>query len=176
MLKTISPEDAARLIEEGDAMLVDVREPQEHARARIPGALSLPLSRLDRDDIPTRPGRPVLFHCRSGARTDAHARRLAAKVGTVEAYAVAGGIEAWKRAGLPIAEDRGQPIEMMRQVQITAGAMILAGLMLGAFVHPWFIGLSAFVGAGLVFSGVTGTCGMAHLLGLMPWNRRATAA
>jgi hypothetical protein len=54
--------------------------------------------------------------------------------------------------------------------------MILAGLMLGAFVHPWFVGLSAFVGAGLVFSGITGTCGMARLLGLMPWNRRATAA
>lgn len=175
MLKTISPGDAARLREDGAALIVDVREPDEHARARIPGALSLPLSRLDQHGPALPQGRPVLFHCRSGARTDANAARLAARAGAVDTYVLAGGFEAWRRAGLPVAEDRGQPIELMRQVQIAAGALMLVGLLLGAFVHPWFVGLSAFVGAGLVFAGVTGTCGMAHLLRRMPWNRRGAA-
>lgn len=174
MLKTISPTEAARLRDECAALVVDVRETEEHARARIPGALSLPLSRLDEPGIALPPGRTVLFHCRSGARTHAHAGRLAARAGTAaEAYAVAGGIEAWRRAGLPLAEDPHQPIEMMRQVQIAAGGIVLAGLLLAAFVHPWFAGIAAFVGAGLVFAGVTGTCGMAHLLRRMPWNRRS---
>ena len=176
MLKTISPKDAALLCEEGAALIVDVREPDEHVRMRIPGALSLPLSRLDQPGATLPQGRPVLFHCRSGARTDAHAARLAATAGRVDAYVLDGGLDAWRRAGLPIAEDRGQPIELMRQVQVAAGTLILAGLLLGALVHPWFLGLSAFVGAGLVFAGVSGTCGMAHLLRRMPWNRRAGRA
>lgn len=176
MLKTITPEDAARMLREDGATLVDVREPDEHARQRIPGARNLPLSALEEAEVALHAGKPVLFHCRSGARTEGHAARLAAKAGTVDAYVVAGGIEAWKRAGLPVAEDRRQPLELMRQVQIAAGGMVLLGVLLGALVAPGFYALSGFVGAGLVFAGVSGTCGLARLLRLMPWNRPADAA
>lgn len=176
MLKTITPEDAARMLRDDGATLVDVREPDEHARQRIPGARNLPLSALEEAELALHQGRPVLFHCRSGARTAGHAARLAAKAGTVEAYVVEGGIEAWKRAGLPVAEDRRQPLELMRQVQIAAGGMVLLGVLLGALVAPGFFALSGFVGAGLVFAGVSGTCGLARLLRLMPWNRAAAAA
>lgn len=176
MLKTIAPEGAARLLREGGATLVDVREPDEHARERIPGALNLPLSRLGEAELAPHGGSPVLFHCRSGARTQDNAARLAAKAGPAcEAYAVEGGLEAWKRAGLPVAEDRRQPLELMRQVQIAAGSLVLLGALLGATVSPWFHGLSAFVGAGLVFAGATGTCGLARVLRLMPWNRAAAS-
>jgi rhodanese-related sulfurtransferase len=175
MLKTVTPEEAARMLREG-ATLVDVREPDEHARERIPGARNLPLSRLEEAELAVQQGRPVLFHCRSGARTEGHAQRLAAKAGGCEAYVVAGGLEAWKRAGLPVAEDRRQPLELMRQVQIAAGGLVLLGVLLGALVSPWLYGLSAFVGAGLVFAGLTGTCGLARLLRLMPWNRALAAA
>lgn len=175
MLKTITPEDAARLLRDG-ALLLDVREPDEHARARIPAARNLPLSRLDDAALAAPDGQALLFHCRSGARTAQHAARLAAKVAGADAYIVEGGLDAWRRAGLPVAEDRRQPIEMMRQVQIVAGAMVLAGVVLGATVSPWGFGLSAFVGAGLVFAGVSGTCAMATLLRAMPWNRRGPAA
>lgn len=173
MLKTISPESAARLLREGGATLVDVREPDEHARERIPGARNLPLSRLDQVELAVLDGRPVLFHCRSGARTQGSAARLAAKAGLCEAFAVEGGLEAWKRAGLPVAEDRRQPLELMRQVQIAAGSMVLLGVLLGMAVAPAFYLLSGFVGAGLVFAGVTGACGLARVLRLMPWNRQA---
>ena len=173
MLHTITPEDAARLLREGGATLVDVREADEHARERIPGARNLPLSRLEDAELAVQQGKPVLFHCRSGARTLGHADSLAAKAGPCEAYVVEGGLEAWKRAGLPVAVDRRQPIELMRQVQIAAGSMVVLGVLLGAFVAPGFYLLSGFVGAGLVFAGVTGTCGLARVLRMMPWNRRA---
>ena len=101
--------------------------------------------------------------------------RLAAAAGC-EAYILEGGIDAWKRAGLPVLTDRRQPLEIMRQVQIAAGGLVLLGVALGIWVAPAFLGLSAFVGAGLVFAGVSGWCGMARLLALMPWNRAARAA
>jgi rhodanese-related sulfurtransferase len=174
-LKSITPQRAAELMKAG-AALVDVREIDEHLRERIPGARHHALSRIDADN-PARPGDDVLiFHCRSGARTKANAPRLAARAGACEAYILEGGIETWKKAGLPTALDRRQPIEIMRQVQIAAGSLVLAGVVLGALVAPAFYALSAFVGAGLVFSGVSGTCAMAALLGRMPWNRRQAAA
>jgi rhodanese-related sulfurtransferase len=176
MLKTITPEEAARLLREEDATLVDVREPDEHARARIPGARNLPLSRLEEAELALHAGKPVLFHCRSGARTEGNAARLAAKAGCVEAFVVEGGLDAWKRAGLPVAEDRRQPLELMRQVQIVAGSIALVGFLLGVFVHPGFHVLSGFVGAGFVMAGLTGFCPMARALKAMPWNRAMASA
>jgi rhodanese-related sulfurtransferase len=172
MVKTIPPAMAATLVADG-AVLVDVREADEHARLSIPGARSLPLSRLDQAMLPA--GAPLVFHCRSGARTAAHAERLARKAGC-EAYLLEGGLDAWQRAGLPVVEDRRQPLELMRQVQIAAGGLVLLGAMLGTLVSPGFHAISAAVGAGLVFAGVTGTCGMANLLRLMPWNRLGASA
>ncbi len=74
--------------------------------------------------------------------------------------------------GLPVKEDKSQPLPLMRQVQIVAGALILLGVALGYAFSSGFFLLSAFVGAGLTFAGITGFCGMARLLALMPWNRR----
>lgn len=175
-LKSVSPAHAAELIKQG-AVLIDIREADEHARERIPGARHHALSRID-TETPARPGDDVLvFHCRSGARTKSNAPKLAAAAaGRCQTYVLEGGIDAWKKAGLPVALDRKQPIEIMRQVQIAAGSLVVIGVLLGAFVAPGFYALSGFVGAGLLFAGVTGFCGMANLLGLMPWNRRASAA
>lgn len=173
MLKTISAQEASRLLQQG-AALVDVREPDEHARERIPGAQSVPLSRLQQIDLKVAAGQPVLFHCRSGARTAGNADRLAEKAGDLEAFIVEGGLDALKKAGLPVAMDRRQPLELMRQVQIAAGSMVVLGVVLGVTISPVFHALSGFVGAGLVFAGVTGTCGLASMLRLMPWNRTAS--
>ena len=171
-LKTITPERAAALVREG-AVLIDVREADEHAREHIPGARHHALSRID-TVTPVHPGDEVLvFHCRSGARTQANAARLAAASSPCEAYILDGGFNAWKGAGMPVVLDRRQPIDIMRQVQIGAGALVLSGVLLGALVSPAFYALSGLVGAGLLFAGVTGFCGMARVLGMMPWNRQA---
>ncbi|MBH9537210.1 rhodanese family protein [Novosphingopyxis sp. YJ-S2-01] len=166
---TISPEDARSAIDAG-ARLVDIRGADEHARQHIPGAINLPLDRIE--DLQAEDG-PVVFHCRSGMRTDANAAKLHAAAKGMPVYLMAGGIEAWRKQGHPIVTDRTQPLEIMRQVQIVAGGLVLIGVLLSLLWTPAFLGLSAFVGAGLMFAGVTGWCGMAHLLRVLPWNRRA---
>ncbi len=171
-LPTINPQAARRLIDQG-AILVDIRELDEHRRERVPGARHEALSRLAAIDAGE--ARAIVFHCRSGARTQANAQRLA-EAATCDAYILEGGIEAWRKAGLPVAADRSQPIEIMRQVQITAGGLVVLGAVLAVTVAPAFIALSAVVGAGLVFAGVSGWCGMAKLLALMPWNRASRGA
>jgi rhodanese-related sulfurtransferase len=169
-LRSISATEAKRLVDEG-AVLVDIRGADEHARERIPAAQNHPLDRLVRIDSG---GRPVVFHCKSGNRTATNASKLAAATDCA-AFMVDGGIESWKRAGLPVLADRGQPLELQRQVFIVAGGLVLLGVLLSLLADPHWIGLSAFVGAGLVFAGVTGWCGMAKLLAVMPWNRRVVA-
>ena len=165
-LSTITPQDAKRLITQG-ATLIDIRERDEHARERIAIARNCPLGALtDLGDIKG----PVVFHCRGGKRTADNADKLA-QAANCEAYILEGGIEGWKQAGLPVVVDKSQPIEINRQVMIAAGSLVLFGVLLGAFVNPGFYALSGVIGAGLVFSGVSGFCGMAKLLALMPWNR-----
>jgi rhodanese-related sulfurtransferase len=171
-LPTIDATQAKQLIDQG-AVLIDIREADEHARERVPGARNRPLSKLTA--LESNGAKTVIFHCRSGARTAANAPQLASAT-DCQAYILEGGLDAWKRAGLPVATDTRQPIEIMRQVQITAGSLVLLGVALGFWVSPAFFGLSTFVGAGLVFAGVSGWCGMAKMLAFLPWNRRATRA
>ena len=171
---TITPAEARRLIDPG-AVLIDVREADEHAREHIPGAVNRPLSALG-PRLDAGGARAVIFHCKSGGRTATSATRLAEAAAGCDAYVVAGGLDAWKGAGLPTVADRRQPIEIMRQVQIAAGALILLGGALGWLVDPAFFALSIGVGAGLTFAGLTGTCAMATLLRRMPWNRAPQGA
>lgn len=172
-LPVITPQKARELIDQG-AILVDIREADEHAREKIATAHHAPLSRLDKV-APDSSAPYVIFHCKSGNRTLTNASRLAGAT-DVDAYILEGGIDAWKKAGLPVVADKRQPIEIMRQVQIAAGSLVVTGVALGALVHPGFYGLAGFVGAGLVFAGTTGTCAMARLLAFAPWNRRPAAA
>ena len=164
----IGPAEARRLIAAG-ARLVDIRDRDEHAREHVPGAINVPMVEMDRMDAGDR---PVVFHCRSGARTQANADRLTAAAGGAPCYVIEGGIDAWRRAGFDVTVDRRQPLELMRQVQLVAGGLALLGAVLGFLVAPGFYALSAFVGAGLMVAGATGWCGMATLLRRMPWNRR----
>lgn len=174
-LATLSPTEARRLLDQG-ALLVDIREADEHARENISGARLAPLSRLDQTDLAIPEGQRVIFHCRSGARTQGNATRLAATAGGAsEAFILEGGLDAWKKAGLPVAVDRRQPLELQRQVQIGAGSMAFLGTMLGLLVSSWFFAIPAFVGAGLTVAGVTGFCGLARILRKAPWNRTAFA-
>lgn len=153
------------------AALVDIREAEEHARERITGAWNVPLSRLQAGDVDLPDG-PLVFACASGLRTQANAALLQQVAGEREAVLLDGGLQAWKRAGLPVSANAGAPLPLMRQVQLIAGSLVVTGAVLGATVSPWWHLLSAFVGAGLVVAGATGFCGMAQLLVHAPWNRK----
>jgi rhodanese-related sulfurtransferase len=170
-LTPLHPADLQAGLAAGHYRIVDVRERDEFARVHIADAISLPLSGWDRAPFDPASERQPVFMCRSGARTAGACDRLAARV-SGDAFVLEGGLDAWLRAGLPVVRDRKAPIELMRQVQIAAGTLILLGVLLGWIVAPVWFGLAAFVGAGLVFAGVTGFCGMARLLLHAPWNRR----
>jgi rhodanese-related sulfurtransferase len=120
--------------------------------------------------LPEMAGTDVIFTCRSGMRTAANADRLAAPVAG-NTFVLEGGLDGWARAGLPVEANQKAPLEMMRQVQIVAGSLVLIGVLLGWLMSPLFFGLAAFVGAGLTFAGISGFCGMARVLALLPWNR-----
>lgn len=173
-LKPIDARELQRRLAAGSAVLIDIREPDEHRRERIAGARLVPLTRFDEHRITAAPGCAVVFHCKSGARTRGHAARLLGK--GHDALMLEGGLDAWKAAGLPVERDLKAPLELQRQVQIAAGSLVLLGLLLTALISPWFLILSGFVGAGLTFAGITGFCGMARLLNAMPWNRQPVAA
>lgn len=170
-VREISPAELKAALDRGEVTLIDVREPSEHAGERITGAKLMPLGAFDPAKArEMAAGKTLVLHCKSSGRSGKAAKALLA-AGAAEACHLCGGIDAWKQAGLPVERDANAPISMFRQVQIAAGSMTLIGAALGFFVSPWFYGLCAFVGAGLVFAGVTNTCGMAIVLGKMPWNR-----
>ena len=148
-------------------LLLDVRSPIEFESERIEGALNVPLDALDTrvDEIPE--SADVVVVCRTGVRATIAAESLA-RAGR-RARVLDGGVQAWRRARLPLREGRKRlPVD--RQVQLIAGTMVLIGVGLGLAVSPWFLALAAFFGAGLTFAGATGTCGLALLLMRLPWN------
>lgn len=148
--------------------VIDVREPMEYANGHIAGSLNVPVSRLDHADLP---GGPLVLVCQSGNRS-AQGVQILQKRGYAHRISdLAGGIPSWQQAGLPVRASRNAPLPLMRQVQIAAGSLVLLGLILSSTVAPTWILLSWFVGAGLVFAGISGFCGMARLLSLMPWNK-----
>ncbi len=173
-VKTISPQAARELLNQG-AVLIDIRAADEHARERIALARHVAVERLEDGALSNEDAPAVIFHCGSGHRTQAHARALGAcTAGSV--YLLEGGLDAWKKAGLPVVMDASQPLALQRQVQIAAGSMVVLGTVLGSTISPWFHALAGFVGAGLVFAGLSGFCGLARVLMQMPWNRKMRPA
>lgn len=167
--KVITPQAAQALLAQG-AVLVDVRGADEYAREHIAVAQHVPMELLSSQGMPSNDANTLIFHCRSGNRTLLNAQVLS-NCATCEVYILDGGLDAWKKAGLPVLKDAKQPLELQRQVQIGAGSMIVLGVVLGSTVAPAWYALSGFVGAGLIMAGVTGFCGLARVLMKMPWNK-----
>ncbi|ANV91749.1 rhodanese-like domain-containing protein [Picosynechococcus sp. PCC 8807] len=168
-LLELSPAEFATQVNSPNTVVFDVREQAEYAREHVAGAQNIPLSRLTVDTVP-QTTKNVILYCQSGNRS----RRAAELFFAAGYYQVAhfdGGFTAWKGANLPYNEDKKAPLPMMRQVQIVAGGLVLAGTLLSAFVSPWFLLLTGFVGSGLMFAGFTGFCGMAKILARLPYNR-----
>ncbi|MFJ4868726.1 rhodanese-like domain-containing protein [Streptomyces sp. NPDC088757] len=159
--------------------VIDVRTPGEFAGGHLPGALNIPLDRLE-SALPEIRGAAdrgeVLVVCASGARSENACRTLAGH--GVTAATLAGGTGAWATGGHDLHRPGGGPRAswaMERQVRLAAGTVVLLGLLLGLLVHPAFQILSAGIAAGLVFSALTDTCGMAAMLAKLPHNRPRAA-
>ncbi|MEM8783908.1 MAG: rhodanese family protein [Planctomycetota bacterium] len=170
MAATLTPQQLASRLDHAD--LIDVRTPAEFRAVHVRGARLAPLDQLDPGQVaasrPADATGPTLILCKSGRRAAQAAQQLATF--DHEALVVEGGTEACVAAGLPVQRGK-RAVSLERQVRIAAGSLVFVGTALAYFVHPAFLVLPGFVGAGLVFAGVTDTCGMGLLLARMPWNR-----
>lgn len=170
--QTIDAQTVNRWLSDGEAVLIDVREPDEHARERIAGTIPMPLSRFDPGALAPLRDRKIIMHCKGGHRS-ADACAIAASSGPagIDLYSLGGGIDAWKKQNLPVdVNTTVSRISVLRQVQIVVGTLVLAGSALAWFTRPEWIVVPAFFGAGLLFAGSTGFCGLAAVLSRMPWN------
>lgn len=171
--ETIHVRELASREGQGTIELVDVRTPLEFSEVRAAMAQNHPLDTLDpRAVMKARkgsPDEPLYVICKGGTR-GAKARQKFIDAGFTNVINVEGGTEAWVSAGLPVV--RGKKVmSLERQVRIAAGFLVFTGALLGLFVHPWFTGIPAFVGAGLMFAGITDSCAMGMLIARMPWNQ-----
>ncbi len=170
-LNTISPKQLAALGDRGN--IIDVRTPVEFREVHAESARNIPLDTLDPDGLQSEMSelaeQTLYVICKSGAR-GAKAQRRLMEAGCTNVINVEGGTDEWVAAGLPVVRGK-KAMSLERQVRIAAGLIVLAGALLAMFVHPWFIGICAFVGAGLTFAGITDTCAMGLLIARMPWNR-----
>lgn len=151
-------------------ILLDVRESSEYAGEHIAGSISLPLSTFEADQVAQFGDQPLVLCCQSGMRSSKAFQKLL-NYGFHNVSQLKGGLASWKAMGLKTNKSQNAPISLFRQVQIVAGFLVTIGTGLGAFVSPWFLLLSGFVGCGLVFAGVTNTCAMGQLLAKLPYNR-----
>jgi rhodanese-related sulfurtransferase len=170
MTATILPAELDRLRAAGRAAaLIDVRTPAEFREVHVEFARNVPLDQLTPQALPDQsPGEPLYVICKSGGRGRQACERLAAA--GVRVCNIEGGTDAWAAAGLPLIRGKAT-ISLERQVRIVIGVIVLASAILALAVHPYFAGVAAFMGAGLVFAGLTDFCGLALILARMPWNR-----
>jgi rhodanese-related sulfurtransferase len=171
----VTPNAVAPLINQGtDVKLIDVRTAAEFESAHIPGSYNVPLDQLPehREVLRSHLTGPTVLVCRSGTRAR-QAEQLLREVDLTALHVLDGGVTAWEQAGLPINRGR-QRWSMERQVRGVAGGLVLTGVLGSAIAWPPLKWLAAFVGGGLLFSAITDSCGMAALLGRLPWNRAAT--
>ncbi|MEB3331598.1 MAG: rhodanese-like domain-containing protein [Synechococcaceae cyanobacterium] len=169
----LSPLELVERQQREGLQLIDVREPVEFVGGHIAGSRNLPLERLAASPLP--PG-PLVLICRSGNRSLRGLEQLQRRGHAGWLADLEGGVLAWEAAGLPLQKRRNAPLPLLRQVQIAAGSLVLLGVILAQLLAPAWILLSALVGAGLVFAGVSGWCGMALLLARMPWNQISDAS
>ena len=175
MANSITAQEASILIQEGKALLIDVREPAEFQAEHIAHALSIPLSQLESVfqtlKIPSE--KVILFQCLHGKRGEM-ACEATQKLKNIsnQIHNIEGGIQSLKQAGLPVTAAQSSTIPIMRQVQIIVGGLVLLSVILGFLLTQATFVVAGMLGAALVFAGITGWCGgLALLMKKMPWNQ-----
>jgi len=173
--KRIHPLDLINL-KKADTCIVDVRTPAEVNAASLPNSLQIPLHELTPQALQAaiknngKDGSKVYLLCQAGRRAEMAADQLTGHI-DAEFYVIDGGMNAIQQAQIPVVQTGRQVISLERQVRIAAGFLVFTGVVLGSAVNNWFYGLSGFIGAGLMFAGITDTCMMGMLIARMPWNK-----
>ncbi len=169
-MKTITASELKKRLDQDEVLLIDVREPAEHRSECIHGACLIPLGEISIEKLPSTK-RPIVIHCRSSKRSADACAKLLAINPSLDVASLEGGIVAWSHAGFNVKKSGSAILPLDRQTQIAVGFIAFSGIILGALIDPGFYILPGFIGAGLMFAGLTGWCGMAKLLAKMPWNR-----
>lgn len=169
-MKNIDSKVLNSKLKQQQAIVIDVRTPAEYRSEHIPNSYLLPQDKVSIENLPKK-NKTIVFVCRSGRRSVNVCEKFTINHPELDVYSLHGGINAWKEAGFSTISSGKTIISLDRQIQIVAGSLVLTGVIIGAFVNPWFYLISGFVGAGLLFAGISGWCGMGKLLSLMPWNK-----
>lgn len=169
-VQNIDVHTAKQWLDNNEAILIDVREPAEHASQKITGSTLHPVGSICCSSIP-QTDKKILIHCQKGMRGSNACRKLMTENEALEVYNIEGGIEAWQQAGFAVESSGKKILPLDRQVQLTIGLSVLTFGLLGYFVNPAFALGAAFFGAGLTNAGLTGWCGLGKLMAKMPWNQ-----
>lgn len=172
-MKAMSVHELAQRHQRGETLeVIDVRTPAEYRAVHIPFAKNIPLESFDPEEYAGKrcdSSIPVVIVCRTGRRATTACEQLK-RSGLENAFVLTGGTNAWESDGHEVVRGK-KAMSLEQQVRIAAGGMVFAGTLVGAFVHPALLVIPAFVGAGLVYAGVTDSCPMAMLIARMPWNQ-----
>lgn len=172
-MKSIDCATLKKLLENDEAILVDVREIIENKSERIKGSHLIPSGKISVDKLPQTKGKKLVVHCKSGGRSSNACSKLLKQDPQLEIYNLEGGISAWKNCGFEIESSSTKCLPIERQVQLVAGLSIATGVLLGLFISTWFFLIPLFFGCGLAFAGITGWCGLGILLAKLPCNQKA---
>lgn len=167
----VTAHQAKQILDTENALLIDVREPAEHASKHIPQSQLHPVGRISEANI-TDKQQALLIYCQKGMRGKKACEKLISENADLKIYNIIGGIEGWESAGLQTQSGKLNVMPLDRQVQLTIGLMVLTLSLLTLTVATGFAWLTAFIGVGLFIAGTTGFCGMARLVAMMPWNQR----
>jgi rhodanese-related sulfurtransferase len=170
----ITAAELANLQDQGVAQLIDICSPTEYSAGHVPGAINIPMEQIESRIADLSSHSPVVLICKSGQRAAATAQIVEARRQNV--FVLDGGTRAWGATGAPVVVSARTRWSLERQVRLGAGLLVLLGVVLSLIWDRGWIALSAFVGLGLTFAGLTDICGMAFLLAKMPWNRSRTDA
>ena len=170
-LKEIEAASLKQLLDKGEVLLIDVREPLEYKEEHISKAQLFPTSSFDPRTIPDPVGKKLVFYCHLGRRSANAAIKWAEHTGTHEIYSLKGGLESWKEERFPTVADKETSSNVESQTYIWSGSLILLGIVLSLLISQWFLIIPGIVALTLVFSGLVGHCYLSWLLSKLPYNR-----
>jgi len=171
-IKNIDAKTLKQWLLNKEAILIDVREPTEHATRKISEASLCPLGDIDKKNPEFPKNKKIVMHCKSGRRGTLACQKLLEIYPKLDIYNLQGGIDAWELAGFSTQISKSRILPLDQQVQLTIGIFLIVSSFLAYYLNPLFNLLTVFFAGGLIFAGLSGSCGMAKLLARMPWNQK----